>query len=109
MANCVDLTLLARTVDNARWAGKYNASLGLARLIEAYEYRLLTKDATRSNWEAKLNAVQIECQPFRPLLFLSSIFSRGILSHSDLIPEQTHATMPMQGSSSIRNWPSSRR
>lgn len=63
MYNCVDLSLLARTVDNDRWKGKYNSSLGLARLIEIYEYRLLPKDKiTRSNWEAALNPNQVECQ-----------------------------------------------
>ncbi|KAF8971509.1 ribonuclease H-like domain-containing protein [Flammula alnicola] len=61
MYNCVDLSLLARTVDNARWQGKYNSSLGLARLIESYEYRLLGKGKiTRSNWEAYLSPQQIE-------------------------------------------------
>ena len=71
MANCVDLSLLARTGDNARWAGKYNSSLGLARLVEAYEYRLLAKGSTtRSNWEAKLDALQIECQPASLPIFI---------------------------------------
>ncbi|KAF8887964.1 ribonuclease H-like domain-containing protein [Gymnopilus junonius] len=61
MYNCVDLSLLARTVDNARWQGKYNSSLGLARLIESYEYRLMEKGKiTRSNWEAHLNLTQLE-------------------------------------------------
>ncbi|KAF9474307.1 ribonuclease H-like protein [Pholiota conissans] len=61
MHNCVDLSLLARTVDNARWQGKYNSPLGLARLIETYEYRLLGKGKTsRSNWEAALDPLQIE-------------------------------------------------
>ena len=63
MYNCVDLSLLARTVDNNRWKGKYNSSLGLARLVEIYEYRLLPKDKiTRSNWEAALSPNQVECQ-----------------------------------------------
>lgn len=61
--NCVDLSLLARTVDNARWIGKYNSPLGLARLIESYEYRLMEKGKiTRSNWEAHLSKNQQECQ-----------------------------------------------
>ncbi|PPQ90406.1 hypothetical protein CVT25_014924 [Psilocybe cyanescens] len=59
--NCVDLSLLARTVDNARWKGKYNNPLGLARLIESYEFRLLPKGkTTRSNWEAILDDRQLE-------------------------------------------------
>jgi len=59
--NCVDLSLLARTVDNARWQGKYNHPLGLARLTESYEYRILVKGKiTRSNWEAILNERQQE-------------------------------------------------
>ena len=61
--NCVDLSLFARTVDNARWQGKYNHPLGLARLIESYEYRLLDKGRiTRSNWEAILSDPQQECR-----------------------------------------------
>ncbi|KAF8807243.1 ribonuclease H-like protein [Phlegmacium glaucopus] len=59
--NCVDLSLFARTVDNARWQGKYDHPLGLARLIESYEYRLLDKGKiTRSNWEAMLSEAQQE-------------------------------------------------
>jgi len=59
--NCVDLSLLARTVDNARWQGKYTHPLGLARLIESYEYRILVKGKiTRSNWEAVLSKMQQE-------------------------------------------------
>jgi hypothetical protein len=72
MYNCVDLSLLARTVDNNQWKGKYNSSLGLARLVEFYEYRLLPKGRiTRSNWEAKLTPSQVECQH---ILFLSPRF-----------------------------------
>ncbi|KAJ3515858.1 hypothetical protein NMY22_g14340 [Coprinellus aureogranulatus] len=56
---CADLSLLARTVDGARWKGKYNVSIGLARLIEVYCYRLLGKGKiTRSNWEALLRPAQ---------------------------------------------------
>ncbi|KAH6917559.1 ribonuclease H-like domain-containing protein [Coprinopsis sp. MPI-PUGE-AT-0042] len=55
----VDLTLLARTVDNARWIGKYNAPIGLARLVEVYHYRLMEKGKiTRSNWEKVLDEKQ---------------------------------------------------
>lgn len=60
--NCVDLSLLARSVDNAQWKGKYSNPLGLARLIEAYEDLLLPKGRiTRSNWEDVLSPQQIEC------------------------------------------------
>ncbi|KAJ7293238.1 ribonuclease H-like domain-containing protein [Mycena rebaudengoi] len=60
--NCVDLSLLAKSVDNARWKGKYSEPIGLARLIAAYEDRQLTKGKiTRSNWENKfLDAEQQE-------------------------------------------------
>lgn len=62
ISNCVDLSLLARTVDNARWQGRYDLPLGLARLIESYEYRILVKGKiTRSNWEAVLSEMQQEC------------------------------------------------
>ncbi|PPQ63518.1 hypothetical protein CVT24_004746 [Panaeolus cyanescens] len=61
MCNCVDLSLLARTVDNDRWQGKYSSPLGLGRLVESYEYLLLEKGRiTRSNWEASLIPAQIE-------------------------------------------------
>ncbi|KAG2023837.1 hypothetical protein CC2G_001447 [Coprinopsis cinerea AmutBmut pab1-1] len=52
----VDLSLLARSVDNARWKGKYNHPIGLARLVEVYHYRLLEKGKIRrTNWEKILN------------------------------------------------------
>ncbi|TEB39359.1 ribonuclease H-like protein, partial [Coprinellus micaceus] len=57
--SCADLSLLARTVDGARWRGKYNVSIGLARLVEIYPYRLLGKGKiTRSNWEGWLKPAQ---------------------------------------------------
>jgi hypothetical protein len=76
--NCVDLSLLAKSVDNARWKGKYryvflfllafvcltqnSEPIGLARLIAAYEDRLLAKGkVTRSNWENLLDLEQREC------------------------------------------------
>jgi len=76
--NCVDLSLLARTVDNARWQGKYNSSIGLAHLVESYMYKLMEKGkVTRSNWEAVLSEEQKECQLVEFsffVLFLSSSF-----------------------------------
>ncbi|THH28279.1 hypothetical protein EUX98_g5906 [Antrodiella citrinella] len=61
VANCVDLGLLARTVDNPSWKGKYSNPIGLARLSETYLGRSLSKGkTTRSNWEAVLSAVQQE-------------------------------------------------
>lgn len=57
--SCADLTLLARTVDNDKWKGKYSNPLGLARLVAAYEDRALPKGkVTRSNWERTLNEAQ---------------------------------------------------
>ncbi|GLB36431.1 putative 3'-5' exonuclease [Lyophyllum shimeji] len=59
--NCVDLSLLARCADNARWKGKYSSPLGLARLIEAYEDLALPKGKiVRSNWEAELTSGMTE-------------------------------------------------
>ncbi|KDQ54772.1 hypothetical protein JAAARDRAFT_196177 [Jaapia argillacea MUCL 33604] len=56
---CVDLSLLARSVDNARWKGKYSEPIGLARLVETYEQRALPKGKVqRSNWERLLNDQQ---------------------------------------------------
>ncbi|KAF4623692.1 hypothetical protein D9613_001654 [Agrocybe pediades] len=61
ICNCVELSFLARTVDNDIWKGRYSSPLGLARLIAKYEDRLLPKGkVTRSNWEAFLNQRQIE-------------------------------------------------
>jgi hypothetical protein len=61
--SCADLSLLARTVDGARWRGKYNVSIGLARLVEIYPYRLLGKGKiTRSNWEGWLKPAQQQCE-----------------------------------------------
>lgn len=57
--NCVDLSLLARTVDNSQWKGGYNRPIGLARLCETYFQRTLDKGKTcRSNWEANLSPRQ---------------------------------------------------
>jgi len=59
--NCTDLGLLARTVDNARWKGKYSNPIGLARLCETYHELSLHKGrVTRSNWEAVLSPIQQE-------------------------------------------------
>ncbi|KAJ7666462.1 ribonuclease H-like domain-containing protein [Mycena rosella] len=59
--SCVDLSLLARSVDNPRWKGRYNDPIGLARLIATYENRLLSKGKiTRSNWENFLDLDQQE-------------------------------------------------
>ena len=70
--NCVDLALMARNVDNARWQGRYHSPIGLAHLIESYEYRLLPKGkTTRSNWEAVLDANQRECQNIHSFYFHS--------------------------------------
>ncbi|CAK5264871.1 unnamed protein product [Mycena citricolor] len=60
---CVDLSYLARTVDNARWKGSYSQPIGLARLIATYEDRLLVKGKiTRSNWER--NQLSVEQQEY---------------------------------------------
>ncbi|OJT14022.1 Werner Syndrome-like exonuclease [Trametes pubescens] len=57
--NCVDLSLLARTVDNARWKGKYASPIGLARLCETYEELTLQKGRVQtSNWELPLDLRQ---------------------------------------------------
>ncbi|KAI0697139.1 ribonuclease H-like domain-containing protein [Cytidiella melzeri] len=59
--NCVDLGLLARTVDNARWKGKYSNPIGLARLCECYHDLTLAKGKVqRSNWELSLSDLQQE-------------------------------------------------
>ncbi|KAJ8596470.1 ribonuclease H-like protein [Rhizopogon salebrosus TDB-379] len=57
--NCVELALLARTVDNARWKGKYTNPIGLSHLLEVYENFSLAKGRVqRSNWEARLSPIQ---------------------------------------------------
>ncbi|KAI0757356.1 ribonuclease H-like domain-containing protein [Daedaleopsis nitida] len=59
--NCVDLSLLARTVDNQRWKGKYSNPIGLSRLCETYEELTLQKGKTQtSNWERSLDDKQQE-------------------------------------------------
>lgn len=61
--NCVDLSLLARTVDNARWKGKYASPIGLARLCETYEELTLQKGRVQtSNWELPLDPRQQDCK-----------------------------------------------
>ncbi len=65
--NCIDLGLLARTVDNAHWKGKYSSPIGLARLCETYHELSLAKGKVqRSNWEANLSTLQHDCKTFLP-------------------------------------------
>lgn len=62
MKSCVDLSMLARSVDN-QWKGKYTNPLGLARMIAIYDNLALGKGrVTRSNWEAELDQKQQECK-----------------------------------------------
>jgi hypothetical protein len=62
VCNCVDLSLLARCVDNARWKGRYVEPIGLRRLVETYEQLSLPKGKIqRSNWEAQLSTFQQHC------------------------------------------------
>ncbi|KAG1757304.1 ribonuclease H-like domain-containing protein [Suillus lakei] len=57
--NCVELALLARSVDNARWKGKYTNPLGLSRLLETYVgFSLAKGKVQRSNWELRLSSAQ---------------------------------------------------
>ncbi|KAF8922276.1 ribonuclease H-like domain-containing protein [Mucidula mucida] len=57
--SCVDLSLLARSVDNARWKGRYSAPIGLSRLVESYFNCVLPKGRiSRSNWAATLSEEQ---------------------------------------------------
>lgn len=57
--NCVDLSLMARSVDNARWKGRYTNPIGLARLLQTYHGTTLHKGRTqRSNWELPLSSTQ---------------------------------------------------
>ena len=62
MKGCVDLSLLARSVDS-RWKGRYTNPIGLANLVATYEFLALGKGKiTRSNWEAQLSFSQQECE-----------------------------------------------
>lgn len=62
MKGCIDLSLLARSVDS-RWKGKYTNPIGLANLVATYEFLALGKGKiTRSNWEAELSFSQQECE-----------------------------------------------
>ena len=66
--NCVDLALLARSVD-PRWKGPYKDGIGLSRLAETYLERKLPKGGIqRSNWDMELSTLQQECEwhPFLP-------------------------------------------
>ena len=91
MCNCVDLSLLARTVDNPRWAGRYNSPIGLARLIECYESKLLLKGrVSRSDWTAALSSKQQECETSNHLLSTHTDFTF-------FISNQTLAMTPMLG------------
>ncbi|KAI6157026.1 ribonuclease H-like domain-containing protein [Pisolithus tinctorius] len=56
--NCVDLSLMARSVDNARWTGPYIQSIALVRLLQTYHGTTLSKEDQRSNWELPLSPTQ---------------------------------------------------
>jgi hypothetical protein len=68
---CVDLALLARSVDE-RWKGPYGGGIGLSRLVDTYLGRKLVKGRVQtSNWEAELTTQQKECEMvFSSLCFL---------------------------------------
>lgn len=60
--SAVDLSLLARSVDNARWKGKYTNPIGLSRLSETYFGQPLSKGRVRrSNWSSTLSEEQQLC------------------------------------------------
>ncbi|KAI0080064.1 ribonuclease H-like protein [Panus rudis PR-1116 ss-1] len=59
--NFVDLALLARSVDNARWKGRWSDPIGLSRLCEHYFQAALSKGRVqRSDWSAYLKDNQVE-------------------------------------------------
>ena len=61
--NCVNLSLMARSVDNARWKGRYTNPIGLSRLLETYDMTTLAKGKVqRSNWENFLTKSQQVCK-----------------------------------------------
>ncbi|SJL05889.1 uncharacterized protein ARMOST_09225 [Armillaria ostoyae] len=52
--SCVDLSMFARSVDNASWKGPFKNPIGLARLVSTYlGFELSKGSITRSNWEAR--------------------------------------------------------
>jgi len=58
--NCVDLSLLARSVDK-RWTGPYKGGIGLSHLAEIYLKRKVRKGHIQtSNWELELSTRQQE-------------------------------------------------
>jgi hypothetical protein len=73
--NCVDLSLLARSVDNEQWKGRYSNPIGLARLVEAYEDRQLSKGKTSwSDWQSILSSTQQECLSPNSAVFFCTHF-----------------------------------
>ncbi|KAI6004490.1 ribonuclease H-like domain-containing protein [Pisolithus orientalis] len=56
--NCVNLSLMARSVDNARWNGSYIQPIGLAKLLQTYHGTTLCKEEQLSNWELPLSPTQ---------------------------------------------------
>jgi ribonuclease D len=59
--NCVDLALLARSVDNERWKGPYKGGIGLIRLVNVYLGQQLVKGGIqRSDWDRELTTRQQE-------------------------------------------------
>lgn len=75
---CVDLSLLARSVDS-QWKGKFTNPLGLARLVESYK-RLAMDKAKRiqmSDWSAPLSPRQQECKH----IFINALSDELIGTH----------------------------
>jgi hypothetical protein len=60
--NCVDLSLMARSVDK-RWKGPYKHGIGLSHLAEVYLNHKVRKGYIQtSNWELELSTRQQECK-----------------------------------------------
>lgn len=91
--NCVDLSLLARTVDNAKWKGKYSSPIGLARLCKTYEELDLPKGKiTRSNWELLLSDIQQDCAWL--FVVFHSLLPNVMLRCCERLSLWTHAVSP---------------
>ena len=97
---CVDLSLLARSVDNAHWKGKYTNAIALSRLVEAYTQRTLPKPSKvrTSNWQAaSLTPQQQRCA------FSNGSADSGITFMGFL---QTRRTTPTRASPFTTTFPS---
>ena len=72
--SCIELSYLARCVDQDRWSGDHRNLIGLSRLVQTYMGFTLSKTSTRSgNWDDVLTNAQKLCMLEYRFLFTRAV------------------------------------